>query len=327
MSVRVGLTILCLLAIHPAAGEEASYVVVGGDTPVAAASNGYAQIVRRGAEGSTEVRVATTLAPIGAVGTYADVIAGERPKVPAGFELPRRLLTELRPDLDAWQAATLVLEWAANNVVVDIDDAGAQDAISVLDRGRGRCSGLANATVALLHAAGYEARTVSGLLVGDERPIPHRWIECRLPGAGWVASDPTLGLWTVTPRHLVFADTVANMPEVRVEKVSTDGLDRLPRHGGRLLRPNQGADLVCRLSSAWSHPDSVAVLRGGGGEVRRARFDPEAHFSDLLPGRWVLEILSGEAVVARRQFELSAGDFRSYVVDGELDAPPRGSGP
>jgi len=326
MSVRVGLTLLFLLATLPAAGEEASYVVVGGDIPVAAASNGYAQIVRPVAEGMTEVWVATTLEPIGAGGTYADVLAGERPKVPAGFELPRRLLTELRPDLDAWQAATLILEWAADNVAVDIDDAGAQDAISVLNRRRGRCSGLANATVALLSAAGFEARTVSGLLVGDERPIPHRWIECRLPGAGWVASDPTLGLWTVTPRHLVFADTVADLPEVRVVTASKDGLDRLPRHSGRLIRPNQGADLVCRLSSAWSHSDSVAVLRGGGGEVRRARFDPEAHFSNLLPGRWVLEIVSGEVVVARRQFELSAGDFRSYVVDGGIDEPPRGSG-
>ena len=326
MRVWAGLTIFCILATLPAAGEEATYVVSGGDIPVAAASNGYAQIVQPIAEGSAEVRVATTLAPIGAGGTYADVLAGERPKVPAGFELPRRLLTELRPDLDAWQAATLVLDWAADNVAVDVDDIGAQDAVSVLERGRGRCSGLANATVALLHAAGFEARTVSGLLVGDEHPIPHRWIECRLPGAGWVASDPTLGLWTVTPRHLVFADTVANLPEVRVVKASKDGFDRLPRHGGRVLRPNQGADLVCRLSSAWSHADYVAVLRGGGGEVRRARFDPEAHFSGLLPGRWVLEIVSGEDVVARRQFELSAGDFRSYVVDGGVDEPARESG-
>ncbi len=326
MSVRVGLTILCLLATLPAAGEEASYIVVGGDIPVAAASNGYAQIVRPVAEGSVEVRVATTLAPIGAGGTYADVLAGERPKVPAGFELPQRLQIKLRRDLGAWQAATLILEWAANKIAVDINDVNAQDAISVLERGRGRCSGLANAAVALLQAAGFEARTVSGLLVGAERAIPHRWIECRLPGAGWVASDPTLGLWTVTPRHLVFSDTVADLPEVRVVTASKDGLDRLPRHGGRLLRPNQGADLVCRLSAAWSYPDSVAVLRGGGGEVRRARFDPEAHFSNLLPGRWVLEIVSGEAVVARRQFKLNAGDFRSHVVDDGIKKPPRGSG-
>lgn len=326
MSVRAGLIILCLFATFPTAGEEASYIVVGGDIPVAAASNGFAQIVRPVDEGGVEVRVATTLAPIGADGTYADVMAGERPKIPAGFELPQRLQTDLRRDLGAWQAATLILEWAANKIAVDVNDVEAQDAISVLDRGRGRCSGLANAAVALLRAAGFEARTVSGLLVGDERVIPHRWIECRLPGAGWVASDPTLGLWAVTPRHLVFADTVANLPEVRVVTASKDGLDRLPRHGGRLLRPNQGADLVCHLSAAWSHPDSVAILRGGGGEVRRARFDPEAHFSDLLPGRWVLEILSGDTVVARRQFKLKAGDFRSHVVDDGINTPPRGPG-
>jgi hypothetical protein len=70
----------------------------------------------------------------------------------------------------------------------------------------------------------------------------------------------------------------------------------------------------------------VAVLRGGGGEVRRARFDPEAHFSDLLPGRWVLEIVSEGVVVERKKFELRAGDFRSYVVDGGFNGLPRGSG-
>jgi hypothetical protein len=326
MRVWSGFVTLFLFATLTAAGEEASYLVIGGDVPVAAATNGFAQTVRKVGEGSTEVRVATTLAPIGAAGTYADVLAAKKPAVPAGFELPRRLLSELRPDIDAWQAATLVLEWAADNVAVDVDDPSAQDAVSVLKRGRGRCSGLANATVALLRAAGFEARTVSGLLIGDQRPIPHRWVECRLPGAGWVASDPTLGLWTVTPRHMVFADTVADVPEVRVVEASKDGLDRLPRHGGRLVRPNQGANLECRLSSDWPHPDAVAVLRGGGGEVRRARLDPVARFSDLLPGRWLLEIVSGEAVVARRQFELRAGDFRSYVIDGGIEETQRGSG-
>ena len=75
MSVWAGLTIFCILATLPAAGEEATYVVSGGDIPVAAASNGYAQIVQPIAEGSAEVRVATTLAPIEAGGTYADVLA------------------------------------------------------------------------------------------------------------------------------------------------------------------------------------------------------------------------------------------------------------
>jgi hypothetical protein len=299
--------------------------LIGGDLPIATSSNGYAQIVRP-VDSGTEVGVATTLSPIGSSGTYADVQAGGRPQVPVGFELPKALLKGLRPDLDSWQAATLVLEWAADNLAVDVDDEGAQDARSVLDRGRGRCSGLANATVALLRTAGFEARTVSGLLVGDENPIPHRWIECRLPGAGWVASDPTLGLWVITPRHIAFPDTVHDLPDVRVLTTSRDGLDRLPRRGGHLVRPNRGADLVCRLAPAWSRPDAIAVLRGGGGEVRRARFDPEARFSGLLPGRWVLEIESGGKIVHRRQLDLRAGDFRSYVVDGGTEDRPRGTG-
>jgi hypothetical protein len=246
--------------------------------------------------------------------------------VPNGFELPRRLSKRLRPDLDAWQAATLVLEWAADHVAVDVDDNGPQDAASVLKRRRGRCSGLANASVALLRAAGFEARTVSGLLIGNDRPIPHRWIECRLPRAGWVASDPTLGLWIITPRHIAFADTVVDLPQVRVLTASGDGLDRLPRRDGRLVRPNRGADLVCRLTSGWGDDLPVAVLRGGGGEVRRSRFDPDARFSDLLPGKWVLEIESHGTVIERRRLDLRSGDFKSYVVEGESERRARGSG-
>jgi hypothetical protein len=229
--------------------------------------------------------------------------------------LPKSLLRELRPDLGAWQAATAILEWTALRVAVDVTDNGAQDAVSVLARGRGRCSGIANATVALLRAAGFQARTVSGLLIGDEETIPHRWIECQLPGAGWVASDPTLGLWTVTPRHLVFADTVTDLPEVRVLTSADDGLDRLPRHGGRLLRPNAGAHLVCRLANDRSSPDTVAILSGAGEEIRRSRFVPEARFEDLLPGRWKLEIRSGETILERRRIDLKEGDYRIWVVD------------
>jgi hypothetical protein len=315
MTVRAAVAFLCLLSPIPGAGEEASYLLVGGDLPVAAASNGYSQVVIPVGDGSTEVRVATALTPIGASGTYAEIGAGERPEVPSGFELPVSLSSRLRPDLGAWQAATLILEWAAKKVSVDVADNGPQDAVSVLKRGRGRCSGIANATVALLRAAGFEARTVSGLLIGDDRAIPHRWIECRLPRAGWVASDPTLGLWTVSPRHLAFAGTVTDMPEVRVLSASDDGLHRLPIHGGRLLRPNQGAKLVCRLASDQSRPETMAILKGGGEETRRALLAPEARFEDLLPGKWILEIHSGESVLERRQIDLRQGDFRIYVVD------------
>jgi len=168
--------------------------------------------------------------------------------------------------------------------------------------------------VAMLRAAGFEARTVSGLLVGDDKVVPHRWIECRLPAAGWVPSDPTLGLWTVTPRHLVFGDIVTTEPVVEVLEAGSDGLMRLPRRGGRLLRPNLGADLVCRLDSLAPEPAPLAVLRGSGGEERRARLDPEASFSGLLPGRWVLEVEADGEIVKRQAFDLRSGGYHSYTV-------------
>jgi hypothetical protein len=306
--------ILIALIATPAIAEEADYLVTAGDFPVTSASNGYVQDVRAAAGGGVTVHVVTSLAPIGATETYADIVAGTKPLVPPGFELPKRLDAKLRPDLGSWEAATVVLQWAADRVVIDTVDTGPQDASSVLERGRGRCSGLANAAVALLRAAGFEARTISGLLIGDAGAIPHRWLECRLPGAGWVATDPTLGLWTVTPRHLAYAATVLTVPDIRVIDAETDGLERLPRHDGRVVRPNRGADLVCRLPTRWRESPPVAVLRGGGGEVRRTRLDPEARFSDLLPGRWVLEVEVGGLVVERRAFILRSGDVHSYTV-------------
>lgn len=309
-----------LLLVTPAHGEEALYRVTGGN-PVPAAANGFHQEVTPVTDGVFEVHVVTSQAPIESAGTYGSEFRGETPDVPEGFALPGRLAKKLTPDLDAWEAATIVLEWAANHIAVDTGDEAPQDAVSVLARGRGRCSGLANATVALMRAAGFEARTVSGLLMSDSEPIPHRWIEVRLPAAGWVPSDPTLGLWTVTPRHLVFADTVTTSPRVQVLEMDGDGLNRLPRRSGRLLRPNRGADLVCRFQPPLTTAAPLAVLRGGGGEIRRAHLDPEARFSGLLPGRWVLEVEAGGEIIERRTLVLRSGGYHSFTITGSSIPP------
>jgi hypothetical protein len=314
-----------LVAAFTVQGEEARYLVAG-STPVPAAANGYVQEVRAAEGGGFEVRVVTSLAPIDSEGSYAGVLAAADPDVPVGFEIPKRLSKKLTPDLSAWEAATDILEWVANHLTVDVDDGGPQDAQSVLTRGRGRCSGLANAAVAMLRAAGFEARTVSGLLVSNAGAIPHRWVECRLPAAGWVPSDPTLGLWAVTPRHLVFADTVVEQPRVQILESGNDGLSRLPRRAGRLLRPNLGADLVCRIDPDLSATEPLALLRGGGGEIRRARLDPEARFSGLLPGRWVLEVEADGVIIERRAFVLRAGGYHSFTVTGHSSRASRGPG-
>lgn len=319
--------ILVLVSVFFAAlsvgAEEATYLLSGGDIPVPAVANGFVQDVRVLADGKYEAHVAAVLAPIGATGTYAQVVAEGVPDVPTGFALPSRLKAALRPELEAWEAATLVLEWAANHLVLDVSDNGPQDAFSVLERGRGRCSGLANSTAALLLAAGFEARTVSGLLVGEDESVPHRWLECRLPGAGWVPTDPTLGLWIITSRHVVFPDTVGDLPVVQMLSGGGAGLDGMPRLRNRLLRPNGGADLVCRIPGGRVDPPPVAILRNSNGEVRRALLDPEAHFSGLLPGKWTLEVEAGGSVVERRALVLRSGTAHSYVVQRPDDEQPR----
>lgn len=321
--MRVVFLAFALLSATSSWASEAEYLAQGRYLPIATASNGYVQEVRIAADGSVEVRVTATHAPIGATGSYAAVAGSDRPGIPAGFFLPPQLRAKLRPEIGAWDAATRILEWTADRVELDSSELGPQDAISVLARGRGRCSGLANSAVALLRTAGFEARTVSGLLIADDGPIRHRWLECRLPRAGWVPSDPTFGLWTVTARHVTFADTVVQIPEIRVLRGREDGLDRLPRRGSRVLRPNQGADLICRLSAVQTGVVPVAVLRGGDGDVRRALLDPEARFSGLLPGRWILEIVDDGVVVERQELVLRSGDVHSYLVSGKGGGRPR----
>jgi hypothetical protein len=311
--VKPWLLSVVLAATTTVGADEAVYVLRGPVAPSAHAVNGYVLDVRNGEDSAVVVHVETSLMPVGARGSYADVVASDPPDVPAGFELPPDLRHKLRPELGAWEAATEILAWVSSNLALIDRDLRPQDAVSVLGRHGGRCSGLANATAALLMAAGFEARTVSGLLIDGRRAIPHRWVECRLPGAGWVPTDPTLGWWAITPRHVAFADAVDRVPEVLVVKAAGDELDDLPRSGSILVRPNLGAELVCRLDDVADHRAVVARLQRGG-DRRRAVLAPEARFGSLLPGRWLLEVELQGRVVERRRLDLRPGAVHSYIV-------------
>jgi|GEM_PF-831219 len=305
------------LAPGPLSAQEAVYRVRGRQLPVSSAANGHLQTVTTDADGVTVVQVATSWAPIGATGTRATVLAAGPRRVPEGFVLPRNLAHRVRPEDGAFDAATAVLDWVTARVRLDPEDQAPQDAWSVLSRRRGRCSGLANVAAGLLLAAGFEARTVSGLLVDRGDPVPHRWVECRLPAAGWVPTDPTLGLWVVTPRHLAFSDAVTDPPEVETVLLRDAPLDLLPQHNGRRLRPNQGSELVCRVVGGIPVRWPTAVLTGPAGETRRSLLQPEGRFSHLLPGVWHLTVELDGRILERRRVELRLGALNTINLDLE----------
>lgn len=64
---------------------------------------------------------------------------------------------------------------------------------------RGVCQDFAHIMIALCRAAGIPARYVSGYFYvehpveasANDTTVSHAWVECFLPGVGWVAYDPT----------------------------------------------------------------------------------------------------------------------------------------
>jgi transglutaminase-like putative cysteine protease len=79
------------------------------------------------------------------------------------------------------------------------DDEGTQTPIETLDRGWGSCRDFAVLLAEAARALGLGARIVSGYLSNPEDRFvgsadagsTHAWVEIYLPGAGWIAFDPT----------------------------------------------------------------------------------------------------------------------------------------
>lgn len=309
---RLTALLVVSFGVVPADGTEASFRLRGGAIPVSHSVNGYSQAVEVLEDGELLVRVGVPAVAVGAALGGFEPDRRVEAELPAGFRLPGRLGSALSPDLDAYTRATRVLRWVERFLSLDNSSTGEQDAVSVLRRGGGRCSGMANATVALLRAAGFEARTVSGLLVSDDRVVPHRWLECFLPGAGWVPTDPTMGFWVVTARHLAFSDTVTRLPVV--ETVSAPGgRPEYPLIDGVPTRPDRGSELVCRVVNPCGGR-LVAVLRGDAGVELKTILEEEGRFSGLLPGRWRLEVRRDADVVMRQTLDLGIGAHHSIAV-------------
>ncbi len=308
----VSVLVVAMFGAIPAGGTEAAYSVRSGNLPISHAVNGYSQSVEVLGDGEVLVRVGVPAVAIGAAPGGFEPNPQVLAALPQGFGLPERLGSVLSADLDAFTRATRVLRWVDRSLTLNISSTDDQDATSVLRRGNGRCSGLANATVALLRAAGFEARTVSGLLVSDDRIVPHRWLECFLPGAGWVPTDPTIGFWVMTPRHLTFSDTVTDLPVVEMVSPPEDS-PPYPVIDGVPTRPDRGSELVCHVVNPCGGR-LVAVLSGDAGVELRTELEEEGRFSGLLPGRWRLEVTRDAEVVLRQTLDLDNGEHYSVAV-------------
>lgn len=297
--------------IRPAGATEAEYLIRGVQVPEARAVNGFIQTVVPEGQGLWRVHVSCPAIPIGSNSPAPRLAPMER--VPQNFKLPQSLLSRFFEDQSAWERGTEILRWVSTELQLKAEDRQPQDAISVLGRGSGRCSGVANATAALFMAAGYNARTVSGLLVGEDDTVRHRWLEVNLPNAGWVPTDPTLGFWVVTPRYISFERTVELIPEILSLRSPPMESSFSQSGEGILVRPDLGSKFQCRIIGAC-HDRLVAVLRDRAGEERRRSLRSEGVFSGLLPGRWVLEVLDGQRTIRKLAINVKEGEDRSIAL-------------
>jgi len=322
--VRGAAFLLVAMAAAGPLGAGEGIFIVGGARPVSRSINGYVQEAEPLGDGRWRVTVRTEMAPLQDPwirGRAPDGdVSPETLTVSPGFRMPASLVAECCACGNPFERARRVLGWVRDRIRLSEEERLPQDAASVLARRSARCSGLANVAVALLRASGLPARTVSGFLVTPSGSVPHRWLEVRLGDAGWVPSDPTLGVWVVTPRHVACATPAVGRLSVRVRRLHDDELDVLPHAGGMPIRPVEGARLLVRLVSANGESGAgldgkgTVVLCGPGGTRREAALGRDLDFAALLPGRWRLRLQLGGRTVRSVSLHLRAGDVRSLVL-------------
>ena len=200
-----------------------------------------------------------------------------------------------------YEAVSHILGWVARNLEYDLDRGQPQTAEAVLERRSGYCTGVARLTVALLEAAGIEAREVAGYVVGSEPGRPsgyHRWVEARLPDRGWVFSDP------LATHHYVPAIYLRLAAEELETDRGTEGLllERRDAIAAVDLYPLAPPGVTARRSSTRQlaaalrvrledQSTGTAVLEGRAARWTHALIDGKTTFVGLDPGSYQLRLL------------------------------------
>lgn len=287
------LAVLALIAAMPAVADEAriavpaevAAAVLVGDhgglhVDLVAEGTGQTVVVRR----RVEALAAASPRPGEALAGCPDSQALQAPEI---GEVPVELRHAAVTVGSSYELVGEVVAWVSERIVQDERDREPQDAMSVYERGRGRCSGRANLAVGLLRVLGVPARVVHGVLAADDAVRPHRWGEAWLGEAGWVAFDPGSAVGLVRVRYLPTATTLdeEQLKDARLVSADEPGFAALPRWRGMRIRPERGASLRCVLGSGrW-----ISVrLEGPDGMTREISGVSPIVFPDLIPGGYTL---------------------------------------
>lgn len=284
---------LALLVAAPVAGDEARILVpdevaaavLAGDhaglhVKLERSETGAVVVVRRRVEalGSATPGVGALLAGCPDPEALVSPDIGEVP-----VELRRAAATVG----SSYELVGEVVAWVSERIAQDERDREPQDAMSVYERRRGRCSGRANLVVGLLRVLGVPARVVHGVLAADDAVRPHRWGEAWLGNAGWVSFDPGSAVGLVRVRYVPTSATLdeGQLGTARLVSVDEPGFSALPRWRGLRVRPERGASLRCvSREGRWF----TVRLDGPDAVTREVSGVSPAVFSGLIQGGYVL---------------------------------------
>jgi len=311
VSVRAGLSAAVLLALGAAAGADEAHVRI----PAAFAARvqvgeraGLIVALERDRRG-TLVTISQHVAPLSARAAYP-LAAPERcgdPEalvVDEAFALPPEVASAAAAAGSALDVLVSVVAHVSRRVVLDEGDRGPQDGVSVLRRGRGRCSGRANLAIGLLRAVGVPARVVHGVLFDGARGRWHRWGEAWLGELGWMPFDPGAGAGVVSVRYLPCRAVVPGLePQGLVlEHIDEECFRALPRRAGLAVPLERGVNLRCTAPAEAGEITAVLLGPHGMRWLRRGR--GEVDFSGLLPARYWLSWRTDRDVVPRVPLDL-----------------------